>query len=346
MARRTATLLVAGFLVVLLAAAASLLDVPYVILQPGPTSNTLGSEGGKPLITIQGRATYPAKGHLDLTTVSVLGGPGQRLDLLTALKAWVDGSDAVVPEEQVFPKGQTAKQADEENTAEMNQSQQEATAAALHQLGIGYTSKVTVSEVAKGAPADGKLRRGDVVVSIDGTRIERGAQVRGLITKHKPGQTVRIVVQRAGAEVTETVGTKAGDDGKAIVGVLSSETFVFPFTVRISLNDVGGPSAGLMFALGIVDKLTPGDLTGGGYIAGTGTIDDAGNVGPIGGIQQKMRGARHAGATVFLAPADDCAEAKADTPQGLRLVKVDTLAQAVSALDAVRAGRVSGLPMC
>jgi PDZ domain-containing protein len=326
MARRTATLLVAGFLVVLLAAAASLLDVPYVILQPGPTSNTLGSEGGKPLITIQGRATYPAKGHLDLTTVSVLGGPGQRIDLLTALRAWIDGSDAVVPEEQVFPKGQTAKQADEENSAEMNQSQQEATAAALHQLGIGYTSKVTVSEISKGAPADGKLRAGDILVSIDGTRIEHGAQVRALITKHKPGETLRIVVQR--------------------VGVLSNETFVFPFTVRISLNDVGGPSAGLMFALGIVDMLTPGDLTGGGYIAGTGTIDEVGEVGPIGGIQQKMRGARHAGATVFLAPGDDCAEAKADTPKGLRVVKVDTLAQAVSALDAVRAGRVSGLPTC
>ena len=346
MARRTATLLVAAILVVVLAAGAAMLDVPYVVLQPGPTANTLGELDGKALITIEGHPTYPADGHLNLTTVSVVGGPGQRMDLLTALRAWLNRNDAVVPEEQVFPKGQTAKQADQENAAEMTQSQQEATAAALSHLGIPYVTKVTIDQVAKGEPADGKLRKGDVVVAVDGVSIHKGDDVRTLITKHAPGQTVRITVQRDGSEVTETVGTRKGDDGKAIVGVLSAETYVFPFTVKISLNDVGGPSAGLMFALGIVDKLTPGDLTGGKFVAGTGTIDGNGHVGAIGGIQQKMRGARHAGARYFLVPADNCGEAKADHPAGLTLIKVSTLDAAVTDLDDVAAGKTSGFPAC
>ena len=346
MSRRTATLLVSAILVVVLAAGAALLDVPYVVLTPGPTANTLGSLDGKALITIDGRQTYPAAGHLNLTTVSVIGGPGQRMDLLTALRAWLDRSDAVVPEEQVFPKGQTAKQADQENAAEMTQSQQSATAAALSHLNIPYVTKVTVDEVAKGEPADGKLQKGDVVVAVDGVTVHKGDDVRTLITKHSPGQTVRITVQRGGTEVTETVGTRKGDDGRAIVGVLSTETYVFPFTVTISLNDVGGPSAGLMFALGIVDKLTPGDLTGGKFVAGTGTIDADGTVGAIGGIQQKMRGARNAGARFFLVPSDNCAEAKADHPAGLTMVKVSDLDGAVAAVDDVAAGDTTGLPTC
>jgi Lon-like protease len=346
MARRTATLLVSAILVVVLAAGAAVLDVPYVVLQPGPTANTLGAVAGQQLITIEGHPSYPADGHLNLTTVSVIGGPGQRMDLLTALRAWLNRNDAVVPEDQLFPKGQTAKQADEENTAEMTQSQEDATAAALTHLGIPYVTKVTVQEVAKGAPAEGKLRKGDVVVAIDGVTVHKGDDVRTLITKHAPGQTVRVTVQRGGTTVTETVGTRKGDDGRAVVGVLSTETFVFPFTVRIRLDDVGGPSAGLMFALGIVDKLTPGNLTGGKFVAGTGTIDDAGHVGAIGGIQQKLRGAREAGATVFFVPADNCREAKADHPSGLTMVKVSTLDDAVSALDSVAAGRTSGLPAC
>jgi len=152
MARRTATLLVSAILVVVLAAGAAVLDVPYVVLQPGPTANTLGAVAGQQLITIEGHPSYPADGHLNLTTVSVIGGPGQRMDLLTALRAWLNRNDAVVPEDQLFPKGQTAKQADEENSAEMTQSQEDATAAALTHLGIPYVTKVTVQEVAKGAP--------------------------------------------------------------------------------------------------------------------------------------------------------------------------------------------------
>ena len=129
-----------------------------------------------------------------------------------------------------------------------------------------------------------------------------------------------------------------------MVGVKVVESYVFPFNVKIRVGDIGGPSAGLMFALGIVDKLTPGNLTGGRFVAGTGEISADGSVGAIGGIQQKMAGARQAGATLFLTPAANCADTAGAVPAGMRLVKVRNLAGAVSALHALEAGR--SVPSC
>jgi PDZ domain-containing protein len=180
---------------------------------------------------------------------------------------------------------------------------------------------------------------------VDDQPAEGGARLRQLITRHKPGEQVTLTVQRAGRRMDERITTAAAKDGRAIVGVLTRDEADYPFKVAISLKDVGGPSAGLMFALGVVDKLTPGSLSGGKYIAGTGTIDDSGKVGPIGGIPQKMAGARRAGATVFLAPAGNCAEAVKTVPAGLRLVKVDSLQSAVDALDAIREGK-GKVPAC
>lgn len=347
MSRRVLVLAVAGFLTVVLAAVAALLPVPYVALQPGPTSNTLGSVGSTPLISIEGRRTYPDKGHLDLVTVSVLGGPRQRLDLVTALRGWLDKQIAVVPEATVYPKGESAKQAEQESAAEMTQSQQDATTAALRELGIPVTSTVVVAGLSPRSPSKGLLKPGDRIVSVDGTTVDGGAALRTAITAHKPGQRVQLVVRRGGQELRPTVTTAAAPgDNRAIIGITTRDQVTYPFTVNISLKDVGGPSAGLMFALGVVDKLTPGSLTGGRYIAGTGTIDAQGHVGEIGGITQKMLGARGNGATVFLSPAQNCAQAKSTRPDGLRLVKVTTLESAVNALDDLRAGRTADLPTC
>jgi PDZ domain-containing protein len=347
MSRRVLVLAVAGFLTVLLAAASALLPVPYVALKPGPTTNTLGQVAGTELIRIDGRQTYPDKGHLDLVTVSVQGGPRQRLDLVTALAGWLDDTIAVVPETSVYPKGETAEQAEKESAAEMSQSQQSATTAALRQLGIPVQGSVVVAALSPQSPSAGKLQKGDVVLSVDGTPVDGGGALRDAITSKKAGDTLHLVVRRDGKRVPVTVTTvAAADDGRPIIGVSTRDKVTYPFKVEISLRDVGGPSAGLMFALGIVDKLTPGSLTGGKYIAGTGTIDDQGTVGEIGGITQKMNGARHNGATVFLSPTENCAQAKATKPDGLRLVKVHTLADAVSALDDLRAGRTADLPHC
>ena len=146
-----------------------------------------------------------------------------------------------------------------------------------------------------------------------------------------------------------TITTAESDDSgakRAIVGISAGTDHTFPFDIDIKLADVGGPSAGLMFALGLYDKLTPGSLTGGKFVAGTGTIDDDGNVGPIGGIRQKLAGARADGATWFLAPADNCDEVVDHVPDGLDVVKVSTFDQARSAVEAIADGRTGSLPHC
>ena len=339
LSRRGARLSITAALAVLLIAIAAVLPVPYVRLSPGPTADTLGAIEGTELIQISGRETYPTEGHLNLTTVSVSGGPDQRLDLLSAFGGWLDGSVAVVPEEAIYPPNVTQEQVREENAEEMELSQQNATVSALRSLDIPVTPGVVVRAIAEGAPSLGKLEAGDVIVAIDGTPVTTPKSVSDAITAHDPGEDVRLEVRRDGTRRTETVTTRAAeDDGRAVIGIEPAVAFEYPFEVKIGLEDVGGPSAGLMFALGIVDKLTPGALTGGSFVAGTGTIDTQGVVGPIGGIQQKLVAAREAGATVFLVPAGNCAEALQGPPEDLRLVRVASLDEAVASLDALRTG--------
>ncbi|MEZ0076704.1 PDZ domain-containing protein [Planotetraspora sp. GP83] len=345
MSRRALTLLVAGFLALTLALISAVLPVPYVVLSPGPTENTIGDVKGKPVISISGHQTYPTEGKLSLVTVAYQGGPDNRLDLLTALRGWVDPTVAVVPEEAIFPKTSTLKEVEEQNTQEMTDSQQSATAAALNALKIPIQKAVSVAETDKGQPADGKLKPGDEITAVDGTPVAELESVAAAVQKHKPGEPVRFTVKRGTASTDVTITTARSDEGKALVGVRMQSAYKFPFKVDISVGQVGGPSAGLMFSLGIYDKLTPGGITGGKSVAGTGTIDPNGNVGPIGGIEQKMVGARSAGATIFLTPSGNCADAVRAVPKGLRLVKVETLEGAVKAMDALRTGS-GDVPAC
>jgi Lon-like protease len=344
--RRTATLSLLGLAVVVLTAIAALLPVPYVVLGPGPTENTLGTVDGTSLITIKGRATYPASGNLNLVTVLVTGGPASHLDLFTALRGWIDPEVAVVPVQTVFAPDTTAEQVRQRNAEEMQLSQQDATVAALRHLKIPVTEKVAVQAVVAGAPAQGRLKAGDVVVSVDGRPATDADAVRATISAHKPGDAVTIVVERDGRTVTEKI-TTVEQDGRTVVGFIPGALYTFPFTVEIDPGNVGGPSAGLMFSLGVIDKLTPGDLTGGAFVAGTGTIDVDGKVGAIGSIPQKMIGARDAGARFFFTPAKNCAEAVGAVPDGLRLVKVSTLDGALAALDVIKSGKgLDALPAC
>ena len=343
--RRTGTLAVAGFLLVLLTALAALAPVPYVVLSPGPTVDTIGVDKGKDLITIKGRRTYPAEGDLRLTTVLALGGPGSRLSLVRALVAWADDDDAVVPVESVYPRGTTRDQVEQQNAEEMQLSQEHATAAALRLLGIPVTEVVKVQSIVRGAPALGVLKAGDVVVAADGKPVTHPEDLRAVITARPAGEPVQMTVKRDGKQLAVQVPTRRGENGRAMVGIAPAVGYEFPFEVDYNLDKVGGPSAGLMFALGIVDKLTPGSMTGGKNIAGTGTIEADGSVGPIGGIQQKMHGARAAGATVFLAPARNCAEALLDVPAGLQVVKVTSLADARSSVERIARGDTA-VPAC
>ncbi len=344
MSRRSVTLLIASVGTAAAIAVSVLIPVPYVILGPGPTLNTLGKDSsGQPLITISGRPSYPTSGHLNMVTVSYEGGPGTHLNIFAALAAWLNPDEAVVPESELFAPGQSQQQSQQQDTLQMTSSQQTATAAALTELHIGYATQVVVTLAEQGFPAYGVLKAGDVVTAVDGKPVTGPTSLTSLIATHPAGSTLTVTIIRNGQRRQVQVGTRESG-GRPVMGVQIEEQFKFPFDVKISVGDIGGPSAGMMFALGIIDKLTKDDLTGGKFIAGTGEITAGGLVEPIGGIQQKMVGARQAGATVFLTPASNCPDTKGAVPAGLRLVKVSTLTQAVDYLQDIKAGQ--SVPSC
>jgi PDZ domain-containing protein len=338
-------LLISSFLTVLLGSVLMLLPVPFVVLRPGPAINTLGSEGGHPLISVSGHPSYPAKGALDLTTVTVSGGPGSRLLLFEALHAWFDRSLTVAPQGAVYPPGQSVETSRAQDQQDMVTSQESATVAALHELGIEVPATLTIHSI-DGPAAATPLHPQDVILAINGAPVPDLESLTARMHLVKPGAAVAVTVRRDNVERVLSASTRAAQGNRAILGVRLDPAFHPPFQVTIRIDNVGGPSAGTMFALGVIDLLTPGDLTGGAKVAGTGTIDTDGTVGPIGGIRQKMNGARRAGATWFLAPAENCAEVAGNIPDGLRVARVSTLHQARQAVEQIAAGQGAGLPAC
>lgn len=352
-------MLASTLILIALLCAGVLIPVPYSEMSPGPTVNTLGKVGGEPVLQISGHRTYKTSGNLNMTTVRVTGAD-YNMNLVEAVYGWLAHDSVVVPHDTLYPGGKTEEQSTQENAEEFSQSQESAKVAALTELGIPVTSRVVVSTVIKDSPAQGKLHAGDVIKAVDGTAVKHPEDVAKLVTKHKPGENVIFTVipaktaaaaekagkQPEGTEKITITTKKAPKENRAIVGIQAGTDHTFPFEIDIKLADVGGPSAGLMFSLGIVDKLTPGQLTGGKFIAGTGTIDDQGKVGPIGGINMKLVGARDAGARYFLTPGDNCKAAASDTPSGLTLVKVKTIDDAKQSLEKIRTGDTAGLPSC
>jgi PDZ domain-containing protein len=359
MSRRAATLGVALVTFVLLLGVARIVKVPYVILLPGPVTDTLGNvpgvdtannQPGGPVIQITGAQTHATSGHLYLTTVEeVPGDCGSDPSLWEAVKAWFSSTQTVEPVQVECPPGQTSQAVQKQDAQEMSQSQSDAVTAALFQLGYHPTSQhVTVDTVEAGVPAASVLQPADVLLAVNGKAVNTIAQVHAAVEKLPPGSTITLTIRRDGKTKTVTTKTIKGVGGVSMVGFSPDRTATFAgVKVRIGINPnvIGGPSAGTALALGIIDKLTPGGLTGGLTIAGTGTVDGYGVVGPIGGIQQKIAAAAHAGATVFFAPASECADAKAAAPKSLTLVKVSTLNGAVNALKTIKAGGTS-FPHC
>ena len=345
MSQRVATFVVGSLIAVALAVVGFSLDVPYVELAPGPTYNTLGvNPSGTQIITIRGHATYPTAGHLNMLTVSVNGGPPSPIRLATALRGWLDKSIAIVPQSVIYPPGVDPQEVQQQDVLDMLQSQDSSETVALDALGYHVRTQVRIEDVFRGMPASTALVKGDVIVAVDGKSTPTADRLRKLLSGRHPGDRVEITFRRGARLHTVRLRT-VSQGGRAVIGILPRDAAVLPFPIEIDLGGVEGPSAGMMLALGIYDKLTPGALTGGRFIAGTGTIDVTGAVGAIGGIQQKIVAAEDAGAQVFLVPSDNCADAKSVANKHMELARVSTFRQALAILAKVRANRTD-IPHC
>ena len=350
MSRRTVAGLLALGLIAVLGSVVAFHPVDYVTFRPGPTMNVLGKYDGKTIINVTGHKSYRDTGELRMVTVYE-SGPDDHLNLLDMLNGWVDPDVAVLPRSAVYKKGETDETSHQESAVEMTSSQDSATAAALKALGVAYRTQVSVSEVAKDGASVGRLEKGDVLLAVDGKSAADPTHLVDLIRAITPGTRTELTIRRDGAEQKVAVTTKpATDDPKASrIGVGVALDFVFPFKVNVQLpGTVGGPSAGMVFALTIYDVLTPGSLTGGKVIAGSGTIEPDGAVGPIGGIGQKLPAAQRDGARIFLVAADNCAEAVRShyDPDKMRLVKVSTLSEAIKDVETWRDNPDAPLPRC
>ncbi|MFW0178235.1 PDZ domain-containing protein [Rothia sp. P7208] len=313
--------------------------VNFVTEEPGPTFNTIGSYKDQQLIGIEGEKTYPVTGALDMTTVSVAGGPNTDISAVHVLSTWLMPDTLVLPSDLVYPHTLTREEVTEQNTVDMANSQEVAQAAALKYLGKPFKEKMTVARLTKDNPNSDLIKPGDVLISLNGQKIEHYEQIAEILSR-TGDKTLDAVIEREGKE--EHLSLKPSYDEKNqkyILGLFLGATYEFPFKVNYGLEEVGGPSAGMMFALGIIDELTEKNLTGGKHFAGTGTIDAQGHVGEIGGIAQKMVGARQSGATTFIAPEKNCGEVIGHIPDGLSVVAVSTLDEAVHAVEGIAAGK-------
>ncbi len=334
MNRRILTLLTALVPIVVFGVLLAVVTVPYVSLGPGPTFDTLGEVDGKQVVAIDGTDTHPTSGHLNMTTVAQRDG----LTLGQALTLWVSGREQLVPRDLVFPPDKSREDVEKDQDADFKRSEDSAEYAALGFL--KYPSAVRVEKVNDPGPSAGKLQDGDAIDAVDGKPVANIAEFTALLKATKPGQEIVIDYRRKNAPpgvARITLGNNQDRD-YGYLGVAVLDAPWAPFKIDFNLANIGGPSAGLMFSLAVIDKLTTGDLNGSKFIAGTGTISADGKVGPIGGITHKMLAAQEAGASVFLVPADNCDEARSMRDDNMELVKVDTLTSAVDSLHTLTSG--------
>ena len=354
--RRLRRAVVAGsfILVVALIAAVFLVPVNAVIEAPGPTWNVLdnGSSSDQDVLKVSGTETYPTEGALRMTTVSVSGCPGYPVTTADLIAAWISADKRIVDRDEVCPQDQNAEQVEETGKAQMTASQDSAVIAALVETGKAGAMHLTDTEVTEQQTST-EIQAGDVLETItpqggQTTTLASFSQLRELMTTIPEGTRVTLGVRRGEQKASAALTTIAPQEGTtgSLLGLSLKISVDSPVEATFGLSDVGGPSAGMMFALGVVDEITPGSLTGGKDISGTGTIDMTGQVGPIGGIQQKMAGARESGSTFFLAPASNCNEVKGHEPKDMQVFAVNTLHEAVAATEAIASGNTSGLATC
>jgi PDZ domain-containing protein len=344
MTQRTLAGLLAVPLLVALWLVALFVPLPYATYSPGLTVDVLGERRGEEIVQVSGARAFRDPGQLRLTTVYV-SRPDADVTLFELMRAWLDPDAAVYPYDAVYAPDETDESNRREGARQMASSQDVAVAVALTELGYDVQTPV-VRRVVPGSPSEGVMRAGDRILAVDGRHVDTVVDVGEAVTSTPDGQSVDLVYQRHGDRRAATL-EPATMDGQKRIGVVLDTDYDFPFDVEVDVDpDIGGPSAGLMFALAVYDTLTEGSLTGGEVVAGTGTINPDGSVGPIGGIDQKIAAARDDGALLFLVPPDNCADAL-DSPSGdMRLVRVDTMADAVDAIEAWSADPDAELPSC
>jgi PDZ domain-containing protein len=311
-----------------------LVTVPFVALGPGPTFDTLGEADGKPVVAIEGTPVKPTSGQLNMTTVSQRDG----LSLGQALVLWGSGSEQLLPRDLVFPAEKSREDIEKSQSAEFQRSEDNAEFAALNFL--KYPQAVTAQNINDPGPSAGKLQDGDAIDKVDGTPVATVEEFSKLLKATKPGQEIVLDYRRKNAEPgTARITLGRNDDrDSGFLGIAVRDAPWAPFTIDFNLANIGGPSAGLMFSLAAVDKLTTGDINGGKFIAGTGSITPDGAIGPIGGISHKMVTAQKVGATVFLVPADNCEEARTVSGNTMELIKSENLQQTIEALETLTSG--------
>ena len=326
----------AKFFFYLLTIATLLAPIPFVFFKPGVPDNVAGK-----IISIKDAKTYPINGKLFITSILVTN-PDSPVFGAETLVNWAIGPNVVLPKESIYPPIQPAQKIERDSRNEMESSKVTSTAAALRYLGYDFDEVYYVSDIRDYSDAVKKLKIGDVITEIDGKEINQIEEIRTSYAKKSIGDSLLITVERKDKNGKVTpVTTRVilvenldiEEKERPAIGILVGTSARFPIDVDFNLPGVGGPSAGLIFAVGIVEKLTEEDLVRGRKIAGTGTITASGKVGGIGGIEEKMVGASRIGATIFIAPRENCPDIE-HVPKGLKVIPVSTLSEAIEALRA------------
>ena len=344
---RSANVLAAsGLLAALLLALLTAAPAGFAIAEPGPTFDTLSVVDDAPLLQISGAPVYDSTGELRLTTVSFSDASSRPFTVGRVIEAFFSPARSVSPAEAVFG---TPEQQDDEEQASAQQwisSQEAATVSALEARGEVVPAVITVVGILEESNAVGLLAEGDVLTAANGAELISYSDLSRLLNSSMPGDEVTITVNRDGTPRDVTFDLIESDGGQARMGIYVDPVFDLPIDVNVDIDRVGGPSAGMMFALAIMDRLSPEDELAGAKVAGTGEIEADGQVYPIGGIRHKLYGAREAGATYFLAPVENCPDVVGHVPEGLSVYAVDTLDDAYAAIVAIGKNDTGGLPTC
>lgn len=338
LSRRTKVAGASGLVASLLVAVLTAIPAPYAIGAAGPTFDALER------INVTGAPTFESSGELRLTTVSESSASSVWFTVGQVITAFFSPHRIVAPEQDDFDPG-----GDEQQVASAQQwvtSQEMATVAALEALGERVPVTLYVVEIEAESAALGLLIEDDIIRAIDGNPVVAFADLGDELATRAPGDVLTMRVLRNEVETDVEVPLIDNGAGGARLGIWVDPVFDAPVDVEVGISEVGGPSAGLMFALAIMDLLTPEDELRGASVAGTGTINLDGDVGAIGGIQLKMIGARTAGSAHFLAPIENCGEVLGHVPAGLNVYAVDNLADAYAAIVAIGQGDTADLPTC